>query len=156
MTCRASAASRRNSTRDTCWRSTAAPLAALPFGAVQDRLPPGATPAFWHAIRGSLDLMREARGWWDVVAGSIVPPLVEDEAAFLHQALDTLPPEPWDDATWAAWTAALREPTGRKGKTLIQPIRLALTGEDHGPDLADLLPLMGRTRVAERLRLAAA
>ena len=131
-------------------------LGALSFESVQDRLPPAATPAFWQAVRGSLDLLREARGWWDVVGGSIVPPLVEDEAEFLHQALDTLPPEPWDEATWSSWTDALRAASGRKGKPLFVPLRLALTGEDQGPELGDLLPLMGRSRVAERLRLASA
>ena len=130
-------------------------LQALPFDTVRDRLPPAATQAFWHAVRGNLDLLREARGWWDVVAGSIVPPLVEGEAEFLRQALRALPSEPWDEATWPGWTGAVREATGRKGGALFRPLRLALTGEEHGPELKHLLPLMGRSRVAERLRLAA-
>ena len=130
-------------------------MADMPFEAAQDRLPPAATPAFWHAVRGHLDLMREARGWWDVVAGSIVSPLVENEADLLHTALDLLPPEPWDHDTWPAWTTALTAATHRDHEALDLPLRLALTGEDHGPDLRDLLPLMGHTRVAERLRLAA-
>jgi glutamyl-tRNA synthetase len=132
-----------------------AALGTMPFEAAQDRLPPGATPAFWNAVRGSLDLMREARGWWDVVAGTIIPPLLEGEADFLHQALHLLPPEPWDPMTWSAWTGALASAAGRSNRGMEEPLRLALTGEDRGPDLADLLPLMGRTRVAERLRLAA-
>lgn len=131
-------------------------LQALPFDAVRDRLPPAATPVFWAAVRGGLDLLREARGWWDVVAGTIVPPLLDEDAEYLTRALAALPPEPWDDGTWPSWTAALKAETGRKGKGLLQPLRLALTGEDHGPDLGGLLPLMGRARVAERLRLAAA
>ena len=131
-------------------------LHALPFAAVQDRLPPAATPAFWHAVRGNLDFLREARGWWDVVAGSIVPPVIEGEAEFLHQALHALPPEPWDNEVWPAWTEQLKAASGRKGKQLVLPLRQALTGEDHGPELRDLLPLMGRARAAERLRLAAA
>ncbi len=131
-------------------------LAAMPFEAAQPRLPPAATPAFWHAIRGSLDLMREARGWWDVASGAIVPPFLEGEHEFLATAMDHLPPDPWGPTTWSDWTTALRERSGRKGKALNAPLRLALTGEDHGPDLADLLPLIGRTRALDRLRLAAA
>ena len=130
-------------------------LHELPFEAVRDRLPPSATAAFWNAVRGNLDLLNEARGWWDVVAGTIVPPVVEGEAEFLHAALDALPPEPWDDAVWDTWIGALKAATGRKGKALFLPLRLALTGEDHGPELRDLLPLMGRERAAERLRMAA-
>ena len=128
----------------------------LPFEAVQDRLPPSATPAFWLAVRGNLDLLNEARGWWDVVVGTIVPPLIEGEAEFLEAALDTLPAEPWDNDVWTTWIDALKAATGRKGKKLFLPLRLALTGEDHGPELRDLLPLIGRARVADRLRLAAA
>ncbi len=130
-------------------------LKGLPFEAVQERLPPAATPAFWMAIRGNLDLLNEARGWWDVVAGSIVPPLIEGEAEYLRTALEALPPEPWDDQVWPDWTGKLKAETGRKGKKLFLPLRQALTGEDHGPELRDLLPLMGRARAAERLRLAA-
>ncbi len=130
-------------------------LADMPFEAARDRLPPAATPAFWHAVRGSLDLMREARGWWDVVAGTIVPPLVEGETEFLQDALAVLPPEPWDDGTWPAWLGALATASGLAGDEMDAPLRLALTGEEDGPPLRDLLPLMGRARVAERLRLAA-
>ncbi len=124
------------------------------FEAVQPRLPEGATEEFWNAVRGNLDLLREARDWWEVVAGSIVPPVQEGEAEFLRAALAALPPEPWDEATWAAWTNALKSSTGRKGKALFLPLRLALTGEEHGPDLKTLLPLIGRPRAAERLKLA--
>ena len=131
-------------------------LQVLPFEAVRDRLPPGATAAFWLAIRGNLDLLNEARGWWDVVAGSIVPPVIEGEGEFLHQALETLPPEPWDSTVITTWSAALKSASGRKGKALFMPLRLALTGEDHGPELRDLLPLMGRDRAAARLALATA
>jgi glutamyl-tRNA synthetase len=130
-------------------------LHGLPFNAVVDRLPRGATEAFWLAVRGNLDLLNEARGWWDVVAGTIVPPLIEGEADFLHAALELLPKEPWSAAVWTEWTEALKAATCRKGKALFLPLRLALTGEDHGPELRDLLPLMGRARAATRLAVAA-
>ena len=130
-------------------------LHELPWEAVRDRLPPGATRAFWEAVRGNLDLLGEARGWWDVVAGTIVPPVIEGEGPYLRVALDVLPSEPWDEEVWKSWTGALRERTSRKGRAMILPLRLALTGEDHGPELRDLLPLIGRERTAERLRLAA-
>ena len=130
-------------------------LALLPFAGVADRLPHGATEAFWQAVRGSLDLLSEARGYWDVVAGTIVPPVIEGEAAFLRTALDTLPAEPWDATVWTSWTDALKQATGRAGKSLTLPLRLALTGEDQGPNLKALLPLIGRPRAAQRLAVAA-
>ena len=129
---------------------------AMPFEAVSARLPAGATPAFWSAVRGNLDLLGEARHWWEVVGGSIVPPPLPGEGAFLTQALTVLPPEPWSTETWHDWTRALREASERKGRALFMPLRLALTGEEKGPELGELLPLIGRERAAGRLRLAAA
>jgi glutamyl-tRNA synthetase len=130
-------------------------LHGLGYADVAERLPLGATESFWRAIRGNLDLLTEARGWWDVVAGTIVPPVIEGERAFLHAALEALPQEPWDEAVWNVWTEALKIATGRRGKSLFLPLRLALTGEEHGPDLKSLLPLIGRARVASRLQVAA-
>jgi glutamyl-tRNA synthetase len=131
-------------------------LSTMPFSAVADRLPGGATEAFWLAVRGSLDLLKEARGWWDVVAGTIVPPVIEGARDLLLTARRLLPPEPWDNAVWTTWIAALERATERTGEALLTPLRLALTGEDSGPDLADLLPLIGRSRAASRLAVAAA
>jgi glutamyl-tRNA synthetase len=85
----------------------------------------------------------------------VVPPAQPGEGEFLRAALDALPPEPWGKETWTGWTGKLKEATGRKGRALFLPLRLALTGEDHGPDLHDLLPLVGRERAERRLRMAA-
>lgn len=130
-------------------------LAEAPFAAVAGRLPAGATEAFWHAVRGGVDLLAEARGYWDVVAGSIVPPVVEGEEPLLAAARETLPAEPWDDAVWARWTTALAARLERPAAALEAPLRLALTGEEEGPGLAALLPLIGRARVVRRLADAA-
>jgi glutamyl-tRNA synthetase len=107
-------------------------------------------------VRGQLDLLTEARGWWDVVAGTIVPPVMQGERDFLLTAHGLLPEEPWDGTLWTDWITAVARATGRDGDDLLMPLRLALTGEEHGPDLADLLPLIGRTRAANRLQVAAA
>jgi len=129
-------------------------LHAMPFAHVQPRLPAGATEEFWNAIRGNLDLVGEAADWWQVTAGAIVPAVQEGEGDFLRAALDSLPAEPWDEATWGAWTGVLKDGTGRKGKALFHPLRLALTGEEHGPDLKSMLPLIGREKAVSRLRTA--
>jgi glutamyl-tRNA synthetase len=131
-------------------------LGHLDFPAVADRLPGGATEAFWLAVRGHLDLLKEARGWWDVVAGSIVPPIMEADRDVLVAAESTLPPEPWDSTVWLNWMSALERATGLSHDALLTPLRLALTGEDSGPDLAGLLPLIGRARAASRLGFAVA
>jgi len=120
-------------------------LADREFGSVMDRLPSGATEPFWLAIRGHIDLLTEARHWWDVVNGTIFPPIPDGAAPLVRQARATLPEAPWDERTWTTWRAAL--PAGADAA-----LRLILTGEDQGPELAVLLPLIGRPRVLERLR----
>jgi len=68
-----------------------------------------------------------------------------------YRPTELLPPEPWDETTWGAWTGAVKAATGRKGKALFLPLRLALTGLDHGPELKTLLPLIGHERAEARL-----
>ncbi len=134
-------------------------LHQTPFEAVRDRLAalgiagPPAEP-FWAAARGNLTRLDEARDWWAVVHGE-VSPVVED-AAFIEIAAARLPPEPWNAVTWSAWTAALKRETGRKGRDLFHPLRLALTGRESGPEFAALLPLIGRARASARLSAPAA
>ncbi|MDR3534969.1 MAG: glutamate--tRNA ligase family protein [Acetobacteraceae bacterium] len=130
-------------------------LATTDFASVAARLPGGATETFWLAVRGEIDLLSEARGWWDVVSGTIVPPVMAGEQLLLRAAQETLPAEPWDRTVLTTWLAQLGDATGRHGQPLLAPLRLALTGEDSGPDLGALLPLIGRTRAANRLQIAA-
>lgn len=120
----------------------------LPYAAVADRVPDG--PAFWEAVRPNLATVAEAADWWRVVEGPVPPP-PEAEHAFLAEAARALPPEPWDETTWGVWTKAVAAATGRRGKALFLPLRLALTGREHGPEMKALLPLIGRARVLARL-----
>ncbi len=126
----------------------------LPFAAVRERLEALGVAGplaeqFWTATRGNLAKFDEAEEWWRVVFGAIAP-TVEDRA-FLAQAAACLPDEPWDDKTWGLWTARLKTLTGRKGRELYHPLRLALTGRESGPELALLLPLIGRVTASDRL-----
>lgn len=106
--------------------------------------------AFWLAVRANLARIGDAGEWWHICRET-VSPLVED-AAFAAQAAQLLPPEPWSAETWKSWTMAVQQATGRKGRELFHPLRLALTGRENGPELKTLLPLIGRTRAAARLR----
>src|SRR5450631_83723 len=104
---------------------------------------------FWLAIRGNLPAFLDVVGWWRVVEGEIAP--VAEDAAFLAVAAENLPGEPWDEDVWKNWTEILKQVTGRKGRALFHPLRLALTGRENGPELAALLPLIGRAKAAARL-----
>ena len=127
-------------------------LHLLPFSAVADRLRAmgvGGGEEFWEAVRGNLAVLADARGWWQVVEGPLQP-VIEDRE-LCRRAAQLLPPEPWDGDSWAAWSAAVKQATGAKGKALFAPLRLALTGRETGPELKHLLPLIGRERAAARL-----
>ncbi|MGE5146519.1 MAG: glutamate--tRNA ligase [Candidatus Eiseniibacteriota bacterium] len=128
-------------------------LHAMPFKGAHPRLGAlgvkDADERFWFAIRGNIERLEDAVDWWRVCRGPMMP--VIDDKAFADEAARHLPPEPWDEATWGAWTEAVKAATGRKGRELFGPLRLALTGRDHGPELKNLLPLIGRARAAARL-----
>jgi glutamyl-tRNA synthetase len=126
----------------------------LPYVEVAGRLPEGIDEAAWLAIRPNLERIADAADWWRVVTGPIdLPPFDEETRAYLARAESALL---WGDDTWATWTAALKADTGRKGKALFLPLRQALTGQDSGPEMARLLPLLGEETVRRRLRRAAA
>ncbi|MGE0499396.1 MAG: glutamate--tRNA ligase [Rhizobiaceae bacterium] len=122
-----------------------------PYGEVQDRLALFGIPAeqaesFWNAVRGNIATLREAEAWWKILRDGPRedPAFGEADREYVREALDLLPPEPWNNATWKGWVDAVKERSGRKGKALYMPLRLALTGVASGPELADLLPLLGR------------
>jgi len=125
----------------------------LDYDAVADRLPQGMDAAGWHAIRPNLATVGDAGEWWRLVTGPIDRPgCSEEDRAYLAEAVRLLE---WSDDPWHALTGALKEATGRKGKALFLPLRQALTGLDHGPDMAELLPLIGEAEARARLERAA-
>ncbi len=127
-------------------------LHMLPFSAVAGRLAAmgvGGGEEFWEAVRGNLAVLGDATHWWRVVEGPIEP--VIENSELCRAASGLLPAEPWDEATWLAWSSAVKQATGAKGKALFAPLRLALTAREHGPELKLLLPLIGRARAQARL-----
>jgi glutamyl-tRNA synthetase len=124
----------------------------MPYARARARLDAreiGGGEAFWLAVRGNLARFDEVRGWWDVVAKPLTP-VISDEAV-CAAARGLLPPGEPTPETWKPWTEAVKAQTGAKGRALFMPLRLALTGLDHGPELAPLLPFIGRARVLARL-----
>ena len=128
----------------------------LPFTAVQPRLAELGLDLlkanFWQAIQPNLHHFAEVAQWWALCHDAITPPQHDTETQiFRIKAANLLPPEPWDQTSWKKWTAALQEITERRGRSLFLPLRQALTGQDHGPEMAVLLPLIGRDRAQKRL-----
>ncbi len=104
---------------------------------------------FWNAIRGNLNIVTDSEIWRGICRRPVRPELEDRE--LMSAAAELLPPEPWNEETFAVWTNAVKERTGRKGKALFHPLRKAITGTEDGPELKILLPLIGRERVFRRL-----
>lgn len=131
------------------WHLNARLLHLLPYEAVAERLPAGGGEALWLAVRGNIRRLAEVGDWLHICREAI-DPVIEDRA-LLAAAAALLPPEPWNETTWSVWTTALKTTIGKGGRALFHPLRLALTGRENGPELRLLLPLIGRTRVQDRL-----
>lgn len=135
-------------------RLNAALVHRMDFAEAAAFLPEGMGPEAWEAIRPNLSHVGEAADWWQVVTGPVEPPDLSDEdRAYVAQAAETLT---WSEDPWHATTDVLKAATGRKGKALFLPLRLALTGRPSGPDMAALLPLIGQEEARARLTAAAA
>ena len=127
----------------------------LSFEAVADRLPSGMGTEAWNTLRPNLRSIGEAADWWHIVEGPIKHRSAPEDREFTAVAAEAAETIDWSNAPWKALTAALKERTGRSGKALFLPLRRALTGLDSGPEMAPLLPLIGREQSVARLRAAA-
>ncbi len=128
-------------------------LHSLSYEGVSERLRAmsvGGGAAFWDAARANLARFADVKPLWRMVEGPVTP--VIENGQLVAKASDLLPPEPWDEGTWPAWTGAVAAATGAKGRALYHPLRLALTGAENGPELKKLLPLIGRARALARLK----
>ncbi len=122
----------------------------LDFARVASRLPDGMGAAEWAAVRPNLTRIDEAGEWWRVIEGPITADRDPADADFLAAAARIAASLDWPAEPWGALTAQLKAETGRSGKALFLPLRRALTGLDHGPDMKALLPLIGQTRTVQR------
>jgi glutamyl-tRNA synthetase len=138
------------------WQMNKQILHLLSFEEVSPRLAQigidQATPAFWALVQQNIEKFQEVKEWADIFYGHKSFPT--DDPRFLEIAEHFLPPEPWDSETFSVWVGDVKAETGRKGKELFMPLRHALTGQSHGPELKDLILLMGRGKVLNRLQTA--
>ena len=126
---------------------TARVNAAKPYEAVSDQIatlgvPADIAPQFWNVVRENITYLSDMAGWWDLFANGAAGMAEAEDADFVAQALSMLGDAPYSATAWSDWTNAVKEATGRKGKTLFMPLRLAVTGRAKGPEMADVLPLM--------------
>lgn len=127
----------------------------LPFDAVQARIagmgvPDDLAERFWRVASHNITKLDDLADWWVIFSEGAEPAIDPEDAEFVAQALTLLPPPPYTDTSWAEWTAAVKDATGRKGKGLFMPLRKALTGQAHGPEMSDLMPLLQVVRAKAR------
>ncbi|WP_108838139.1 glutamate--tRNA ligase [Tateyamaria sp. Alg231-49] len=122
-------------------------LQSLPLDAVVERIEAigvssELAPAFWTVMRDNIETLGDLEGWWTLCRDGADPVIEDEDREFVAQAIAMLPDGPFTPDTWGAWTGAVKEATGRKGRGLFMPLRKALTGQAHGPDMAALMPLL--------------
>ena len=122
-------------------------LQTLPLEAVAGDIaalgvPEDKAALFWQVTRENITTLHDLKGWWQMFSEGAEPVIADEDKEFVAEALALLPEGEFDESTWGTWTAAVKEQTGRKGKGLFMPLRLALTGKPHGPDMAAVLPLL--------------
>ncbi|MBC6441695.1 MAG: glutamate--tRNA ligase [Rhodobacteraceae bacterium] len=126
---------------------TARVVSSLDYAAMEAALramgvPDDVAPAFWAVVRDNSKTRAHAEDWWKLCRDGADPLIAPEDSEFVATARSMLPDQPWDKGTWNAWTSAVQEITGRKGRGLLMPLRKALTGRAHGPDMGRLMPLL--------------
>ena len=126
---------------------TRAHVQSLPLPAVADKIaaigvPADKAEAFWNVAKGNITVLADLDGWWTLFRDGATPLVDDEDKDFVAQAFALLPEGPFTTATWGEWTTAVKDATGRKGKTLFRPLRRAVTGLDAGPEMADVMPLL--------------
>lgn len=130
---------------------TARHLHGLSVADVKDDLDALGIPAetqeqFWMVARENITTRKDIARWWTLCTDGANPVIDDEDKDFVAQALTLLPDGPYTASSWSEWTAAVKEATGRKGRGLFMPLRRALTGLDHGPDMGALLPLLQKIK----------
>ena len=126
-------------------------LQSLPLEAVQEQVEALGVPAekqaaFWDMAKENITTLKDLEGWWTLCRDGAEPLIADEDKDFIAEAMALLPDGPYDSTTWGSWTAAVKEATGRKGKSLFMPLRHAVTGMERGPDMSALLALMEKVR----------
>ncbi len=134
---------------------TAHVLAARPYPEVAGHIaalgvPDAVAERFWLVMRDNIASLGDLAGWWEMCRGTTGTVMDPEDAAFADEALEMLSDPPYDDATWARWTDAVKQATGRQGKALFMPLRLAVTGRARGPEMAEVMPLLQARPAARR------
>ena len=129
---------------------TARHLQGLPLSAVAGQVaalgvPDNLAEKFWGVVRENITVLDDMGDWWALFSDGAAPLVADEDREFVTQAFALLPQAPYGVDTWAQWTAAVKDKTGRKGRALFMPLRLAVTGKQRGPEMAGVMALLQKT-----------
>ena len=129
------------------WPLTREANQSLPFEAVRERIlalgvPPELAERFWKVASQNITRLDDLASWWQIFSRGAEPRIDPEDAGFIATAMALLPPPPYDETSWSSFTEAVKAATGRKGRNLFMPLRKALTGQEHGPDMSEVMPLL--------------
>ena len=105
-------------------------------------VPEGLAEEFWTVVKDNISTLKDLAGWWSLCSKGADPVIAPGNVEFVSQAMALLPDGPYNSETWFNWTSTVRQATGRTGRELFMPLRLALTGQTNGPDMSVLMPLL--------------
>jgi glutamyl-tRNA synthetase len=83
------------------------------------------------------------------------PELSHDDRLLVRDAAGLADGLDWSADPWRDLTSAVKSATGKKGRDLFHPLRVALTGRESGPEMAGLVRRIGKERAIRRLEAAA-
>ncbi|MEE4187398.1 MAG: glutamate--tRNA ligase [Roseobacter sp.] len=118
------------------------PLEAVAADVAAAGVPDDKAALFWQVTRENITTLHDLAGWWEMMHDGAEPVIDDEDREFVAEAMVLLPEGPFDGDTWGQWTSAVKEQSGRKGRGLFMPLRKALTGQSHGPDMSALMPLL--------------
>ncbi|MEQ9694326.1 glutamate--tRNA ligase [Shimia sp. SDUM112013] len=118
------------------------PLSEVAGDVAAAGVPDALAQQFWDVTRENITTRKDLAAWWKLFSEGAEPVIDEEDREFVAEAMALLPEGPFDGDTWGSWTKAVKEATGRKGRGLFMPLRKALTGQSHGPDMSAVMPLL--------------
>jgi glutamyl-tRNA synthetase len=130
-------------------------LKILPFSIANKRLQDleieGIDEFIWKNLQANLLFLSDIKQWLEICQKPFLYNHKVEDKDFLILAANCLPQDTSKIDSWQNWLNNIKQKSDRKGKDLFMPIRLALTGQEHGPELKNLLMLIDREEILRRL-----
>ena len=106
----------------------------------------------WEICKHNINFIYEIQDWCAIFCDEFRYKNSPQDLEFLHKIIELLPQDTSQENSWQIWLDEIKKNSPRKGKELFMPIRLALTGKEHGPELKHAINLISRDEIIARLK----